>query len=387
LRSPQANSRSILFLITGLYRGGAETQLLLLTRELTSRGWAPKVVSMISGGSLNTDFENSGISVRSLGMPRGVPDPRGIVRLASIIRQERPAILHTHMVHANLLGRISKIFAPVPVVVSTAQNIREGGLWTQWAYRITDSLVDLTTNVSHAAVERYASVGAVPRGKLKMIPNGVVFQNFGPDLESRVGLRKELGIEGRFAWLAVGRLEVQKDYPNLLNAVSRLSRREVLLVAGEGALGSFLKQLATDLGIQERVRFLGIRKDVPKLMAAADAYVMTSAWEGLPMVLLEAAASSLPIVATDVGGNREIVRDGVGGFLVPGKDSTALAEAMLTMERLSDGSRRAMGDAGRAYVSKHYGLSAVVDEWEAVYRSLLEKQYDRAPGERSVARA
>jgi glycosyltransferase involved in cell wall biosynthesis len=387
LRFSQPNPRSILFLITGLYRGGAETQLLLLTRELLSRGWVPTIVSMISGGPLQADFESLGISVTSLGMKRGVGDPRGIVRLARIIRQERPSILHTHMVHANLLGRISTLFATVPVVVSTAQNIREGGLWTQLGYRITDPLVDLTTNVSQAAVERYARVGAVPRGKLRMIPNGVVFQHFGRDSESRVSLRKEFGIDDRFAWLAVGRLETQKDYANLLNAASRLSRRDVLLIAGDGPLGPSLKQLATDLGMAECVRFLGIRKDVAKLMTAADAYVMSSAWEGLPMVLLEAAASSLPIVATDVGGNREIVCDNISGFLVRGKDSAALAEAMLAMERLPEEARRAMGAAGRVHVSKHYSLSAVVDEWESIYRSLLEKQYNCAPCNRPVARA
>jgi glycosyltransferase involved in cell wall biosynthesis len=387
LHSSQLNSRSVLFLITGLYRGGAETQLLLLTRELISRGWAPTIVAMISGGPLRADFESLGVAVKSLGMQRGIPDPRGILRLVRILRQERPVILHTHMVHANLLGRISKMFAPVPVVVSTAQNIREGGRWTELAYRITDPLVDLTTNVSHAAAERYTRVGAVPRGKMRMIPNGVVFQHFGPDSEFRIGLRKELGIGAMFAWLAVGRLEIQKDYPNLMKAISRLSRRSVLLVAGEGPFRSLLEQLTTDLGIQERVHFLGIRKDVTRLMSAADGYVMSSAWEGLPMVLLEAAASSLPIVATDVGGNREIVCDGISGFLVPSRNPTALAEAMIAMERLSNESRRAMGSAGRTHVSKHYSLSAVVDEWEAIYRSLLEKQYNRGACERSVARA
>jgi glycosyltransferase involved in cell wall biosynthesis len=387
LRSFQANSRSIVFLITGLYRGGAETQLLLITRELMSRGWKPKVVSMISGGPLQTDFEKLGVSVRSLGMQRGIPDPRGVVRLVRIIRQERPAILHTHMVHANLLGRISKLFAPVPVVVSTAQNIREGGRWTELAYRITDPLVDLTTNVSHAAVERYARTGAVPTSKLKMVPNGVVFQHFGPDDQSRVSLRKELGIEDKFAWLAVGRLEVQKDYANLLHAMSRLPPDNMLLIAGDGPLRSSIMQTAADLGLTNRVTLLGIREDVARLMTAADAHVMSSAWEGLPMVLLEAAASSLPIVATDVGGNHEIVRDGVNGFRVPGKDSAALAEAMLTMQRLSNESRLAMGAAGRAHVSENYSLSGVVDEWEAIYHSLLETPFDRRTFERPVASA
>jgi len=95
-------SRSIMFVITGLYRGGAETELFLIGRELMSRGWEPKVVSMISGGPLQADFENLGIPVFTLNMRRGTPDPRGIARLVHLLRRERPAVLHTHMVHANL---------------------------------------------------------------------------------------------------------------------------------------------------------------------------------------------------------------------------------------------------------------------------------------------
>ncbi len=376
-----------MFLCTGLHRGGAEMQLLLLAGELLSRGWKVTVVSIIPGGSLRSAFENLGCEVRSLRIKRMVPDPRGIVRLAGILRRERPAILHSHMVHANLLARICRLLVPVPVVISTAHSITEGRRWRELAYRLTDPLADLTTIISKAARERYIQVGAVPSQKLKMVPNGVLLERFGRDEGLRASLRQDLALGDGFVWLAVGRLDVPKDYSNLLHAFYRLASDSVLLIAGDGPLRSSVAQLAADLGLSKRVLFLGIRDDVPKLMAAADAYVMSSAWEGLPMVLLEAAASSLPIVATEVGGNREIVCNGVNGLLVPSKNSAALAEAMLSMERLPDESRRTMGAAGRAHVSKHYGLSAVVDEWEAIYRSLLEKQYDRAQCQRSVARA
>ena len=255
------------------------------------------------------------------------------------------------------------------------------------AYRLTDSLADLTTIISDAAAQRYVRVGVVPRHKLTVVPNGVRIERFAKDEQQKPRLRKTLALEDKFIWLAVGRLDVQKDYSNLLHAMSRLPANSVLLIAGDGPLRQLATQLVTDLGLSSRVRFLGIRKDVAKLMTAADAYVMSSAWEGLPMALLEAAASDLPLVATDVGGNREIICEGVSGFLVPAKDSAALAETMLKMERLSEDSRRAMGVAGRAHVSKHYSLSAVVDEWEAIYRSLLEKHYDRRPWEQHVARA
>jgi glycosyltransferase involved in cell wall biosynthesis len=221
-----------------------------------------------------------------------------------------------------------------------------------------------------------------------MVPNGVQFEAYGPCAQTRVNLRADLGLDDQFAWLAVGRLEVQKDYPNLLTAMARLRKEHrVLLIAGDGPLRQPIERLAAELGISEKVRFLGIRKDIPQLMAAADAYVMSSAWEGLPMVLLEAAASSLPIVTTAVGGNNEIVHDEVNGFLVPASNSEALAGAMQRIEHLPAESRLSMGLAGRDHVTKHYSLSSVVDQWETIYRSLLQRKCAHIPHAQSASRA
>lgn len=144
-----------------------------------------------------------------------------------------------------------------------------------------------------------------------------------------------------------------------------------LFIVGQGSLRAETEELAKELGLAEAVRFLGVRNDIPQLMNAADAYVMSSAWEGMPMVLLEAAAVGLPVVATDVGGNREIVRDGYTGLLVPPRDHESLARAMVHLMSLPDAARRAMGQAARAYVEAHYGLERVVDQWEKLYRNCL----------------
>jgi glycosyltransferase involved in cell wall biosynthesis len=379
---------SILFLNTSLFQGGAEMQVSLLARELASRGWKVQVVSMIPGGPLQTDLEDSGIQVLSLGMKRRVPDPRGIVSLVRILRAGRPDVLHSHMVHANLLGRVTRWFVQVPVVISTAHSITEGARWRELAYRITDPLADLTTIVSNAAAARYIRIGAVPERKLKTVPNGVQLEAFMPNPENRTKLRADLGLGHQFVWLAVGRLDAPKDYPKLLAAMAQLrNEHHVLLIAGDGPLRQSIERLAAEIGISEKVRFLGIRKDVPQLMAAADAYVMSSAWEGLPMVLLEAAASALPIVSTAVGGNSEIVHDEANGFLVPANNSEALADAMQRMEHLPAESRFSMGLAGRDHVAKHYSLSAVVDQWEEIYHSLLQRKCAHIPYAQFASRA
>lgn len=364
----------LLFIITGLNRGGAEMQVFHLAKGFRDRGWIAEVISMLSGGSLVDDFRDAGIPLQQLGICRGVPDPRAISRLRKIIHNYRPDVVHSHMVHANLLARLTRVICRMPVLVTTAHNMTEGRRWTEIAYRVTDPLGDLTTIICNAAAERYVKVGSVPSERLTVVANGLPVEQFGPDPASRAAIRQELGIGDEFVWLAVGRIEPPKDYTNLINAIARMrTDRSMLLIAGDGPLRVQIEGLARELKVSDRIRFLGIRKDVPMLMSAADGYVMSSAWEGLPMVLLEAAASGLPIVATNVGGNAEVVRDGVSGYLVPPSDPCALAFRFQTVEQMPLAMRTAMGQAGRDLVVTNYSMSSVLDEWESIYRALIHK--------------
>ena len=331
--------KNLVFIITSLAYGGAETQLVQLARRLRSRRWNVRIVSMIPPQAFVEEFEQTGIPVYSLDMRRGVPDPRALFRLAAILRRERPQVVHSHMVHANLLARMVRPIARVPVLVCTAHNINEGGRLREIAYRLSDPLCDLTTQVSRAGLERSVRVGAVPGHRIRFFPNGVDAENFRPDPEARRRIRWELDVGDAFAWLAVGRFEKNKDYPNMLRAFARLRREHegLLLIAGGGSLRGEAERLAAELGVAASVKFLGIRKDVPGLMNAADAYLMSSAWEGMPIVLLEASATGLPVVATDVGGNGEVVLNGRSGLLVPPGDPEALARAMLRLREMQIG--------------------------------------------------
>jgi glycosyltransferase involved in cell wall biosynthesis len=367
---------SLLFLTTGLAYGGAETQVVRLATRLKLRGWEVSVVSLMPPKAYVEDLEAAGIPVFSLGIRRKLPDPRPVLRLARIIRKWQPDVVHSHMVHANLLARIVRPLAPFPILVCTAHSIDEGGRLREVLYRLTDLFCDLTTQVSQAGLERYVHVGAVPRHKIRYIPNGVDTERFKPNLEDRLKVRKELGVDG-FVWLAVGRFDPQKDYPNMLQAFARVVHKHsnaILLIVGDGPLRETMENMARELGAEKYVKFLGIRRDIPQLMNAADAYVMSSSWEGMPNVLLEASATGLPIVATDVGGNREVVLDGITGFLVPPRNPEALAEAVLRMMDLPEEKRREMGKAARKHVEDNFSLDRIVDMWEALYKELLEQK-------------
>lgn len=368
----------VLFLSTSMGMGGADQLLLSAAQELRARGHEVLIVSLTPLGPMGLEAKGLGIPTQSLDMRRGVPDPRGLVRLGRLVRAWKPDVLHSHMIHANLMARVLRLFVPIPAMISTIHNIYEGGRLRMAAYRLSNRLVDQMTIISQAAADHFITQGIVPRELLRVVPNGVDTSLFREVLpEAREAVRRSLGVEQEFVWLAVGRFEIAKDYPNMLRAFARVHERHprsVLLLVGRGSLQGETETLVRALDLGSQVRFLGVRDDVSELMSAADGYVMSSAWEGMPMVLLEAAAAGLPIVATRVGGNHEVVCDEESGFLVPPRAPDLLGQAMLRLMESSEAHRRSMGDRGRQHVRANYGLSRVVERWEDLYREVLARR-------------
>jgi glycosyltransferase involved in cell wall biosynthesis len=370
-----SETKSICFLITGLHVGGAEVQVVSIAKRLHSLGWKADVISMLPlEGTLPDELRLGNVAVSSLNMRRGVPDPRAFVRLLTILRRLRPSILHSHMVHANLLARAVRLVWREPKLICTIHSVNDGGRWRQLAYRATDAIPELTTACSRAVAARFVKIRSVSPDKMLVLPNGIDVVRFQPNENIRLSIRNSLNIESQFVWLAVGRLDAPKDYSNMLQAFSQVPNADTqLLIAGTGPLHGEVDRLIKELGIADKVRLLGFRNDIPELMNAADGYVMSSQWEGLPMVLLEAAATGLPIVATRAGGNDEVVMHGKSGVLVPVQDPSALATAMEQIMRMSDDQMISMRRAARQYVVATYSLDAIVSRWEAIYFDLLHQ--------------
>lgn len=387
-----ARPNRILFLITSMgVGGGAEAQVVRLATEFSARGWAVCVVSMLDPSGYVDVLEQNGIEVHSLGMKAGVPDFRAIFRLRSIIRRFQPDVVHCHMYHSNILGRITRLLCPMPVLICTAHNLREtserdGPTWhKELLYRITDGLADYTTIICNAGFDRYVRVGAAPQRKLQVVPNGIDMDVFAPSGQRRDRTRNALGIGSEFVWLAVGRLVKQKDYPTLFRALSMLERHGVVvLIAGSGPLERELRAECARLGLEGWVRFCGTREDILDLYNAADAFVMSSKLEGLPMALLEAASVGLPAVATNVGGNSEVLVDGVSGYLVPPAAPDRLATALQKLMQCSPARRNSMGLAARQHCREHYQISAVMDQWLELYAKGISSDRARQFRERRV---
>jgi len=360
-----------MLLTTSLARGGAETQVVLLAVELRRRGWEVHVASLVKPAWFQDELAAAGVSLHSLAMAPGRPDLAGAARLAAILRTIRPAVLHSHLFHANLMGRLARLAFPVPRVISTLHSLAESSQRSPDArcrdrlYRITDSLADFTVAVCPAVAERHAAAGAVAAKRLRIIPNGVDTRKYQPDGARRAHVRQLMGVSGEFVWLAAGRLMWKKDYPTLLRAAA-LQPGCLLWIAGSGPLDGELLDMARELHVN--ARFLGPRDDLPDLMNAADGMVLSSVVEGLPMVLLEAAASGLPIVSTAAGGAAEAVEESRTGFLTPCGDPHVLAEAMARVTGMPPEARRQMGAAARALAARKFDAGAVVSQWEALYR-------------------
>jgi glycosyltransferase involved in cell wall biosynthesis len=368
----------IAFLINNLDYGGAETQLFRLALLLKARGWDVRVYTMLTPKAYATELEAAYIRVQSLGMARGVGDPRGLLRLAGLLREYAPQVFISFMIHSNLLARLTRVLYWMPVQIASARSITEGARWRELAYRITDPLSDMTTQVSQRAAERYIRVGATPAHKMRVIANGVDTARFAPDAAARERLRAELGLGDAFVWAMIGSFEPAKDHDTLLRSFALvLTQRPhtLLLLAGrDEPLRSAMEALARELGVAERVRFLGVRRDVPALMNAADAVVLSSAWEGMPNVLLEASSCAVPVVATDVGGVREVVVTEQTGFIVAPRSPEKLTQAMLRLMALSNDECKVMGELGRAYIFATYSFERVIEQWEALIRELLAKK-------------
>ncbi len=362
--------RRLAYLITSSGMGGAEREVCHLARAFKGRGWDVAVISMLPLEPPISELAADGITTASLGMQQGIPDPRAIRALRHLLLRWRPDVLHAHMVHANLLARISRLVTPIPVVVSTIYNENEGAQWRYVAYRLTDRLSDLTTAVSRVAMAEAIRRRAVGARSVVLVPNGIRTDAFAADARARGRTRAALGIGDEFVWLAVGRLVEAKAHGDMVTAFAGVLDEHpdaMLLVAGVGPLADSIGARARHLGVADKVRLLGLRTDVRDLMQAADGFVMSSRWEGLPMVLLEAGASALPTVTTDVGGSRDVIVDGASGYVVPPGRPAALGARMRDVMTLTPDARRAMGAEGRAHVVRTFDIEAVADTWQSLY--------------------
>jgi glycosyltransferase involved in cell wall biosynthesis len=357
----------IIFVITGLAMGGAENQVVNLADKFSEKGLDVTIAYMLE--PVMVEPKNKNVKLVWLG---GTKSAIGMLtalkNLVKLIRENKPDVVHSHMFHANILARLASIFASVPKSVSTAHSTNEGGKVRMLTYRLTNCLSDVFTNVSIDAVRAFEQKKAVSKGKMLAVGNGIDIENFRFSSAARSNIRTELGLAEKKVFIAIGRFQEPKDYPNLIDAFAKVVSRSEdchLLIVGNGELRSVIEEKIAQLDLQKSVTLLGLRKDIPQLLSTADIYVMSSAWEGLPLVIAEAMSVERVIVATDCGGTAQLI--GEAGYLVSPRNSSALAQAMCNALALSEVEAAELGQKARQRIVEHFSLDAAVQKWLAIY--------------------
>ncbi len=370
----------VMLIISGLERGGAENQLVGLANGLADRGWRVTVLSYLpfSEWSLRSELREPGVRAVTLNASRGALKYASLLRAASAVRRARPDLLVGFMFHgmmtSRLLGRRTGVSSAHSIsLVCNAEHraTRERLLG------ITDGLTDAVTVLSQGIADELCRRGVTKPSHTHIIPNSIDIARF-ETVRNRERTRRDLGVsEDRFLWLAAGRLDVQKDYPNMLSAFAEVSRRRPeasLVIAGAGPLESEIRSMIRRLGLSERVRMLGLRRDMPELFAASDALVLSSAWEGMPVVVWEAMASRRPVAATSVGAVSDMVAAGDMGIVAPPGNHAVLADGMVGLMELPAEARAAMVERAYRRVCSEFSYEAALDRWGTLFNQLLESK-------------
>lgn len=359
----------ILYVITELGLGGAEILLVNLANRMVENGHDVEILAL---GSANAHVRtlDPRIKVSLLSMKKNL---RGFIKAYhacwKLSRQKRWDVVHAHMFHANLVARLAAPLFRHARVISTAHSNNEGGAARMFAYRVTDFLSDINTNVSRGALDRYISHRFFSPSKSICVYNFVDTKHYHPDLVAREWMRREQGFNDRqFVVLNVGRLVHEKDQSLLLRAFAIALKEHLnlwLVLVGDGAERLALEDQAANLGIAQRVRFCGSRRDVAQWYNLADLFVLTSRVEGFGLVLAEAMASGCPAVTTDVGGCSEVVGD--SGVVVPSGSVESVAEAIRRHVRLSNGQRAELAERQRARIVRLFDIDTIVRQWQSIY--------------------
>jgi glycosyltransferase involved in cell wall biosynthesis len=388
----------VLQVVGNLELGGGQEVVRTLACHLPAYGCRP-VVAAFADGPLRPEIERMGVPVEvldgrrhdAMALPAAAADLVRIRRaLADVIARHRIEVIQTHLLHT--LDFVVLTLRGEPGVRSVYWTVHNALLDLRadqlprhrWLLRPKQELQRLLYRAGGRRIDAFVAVssdvGAAirrayhpRRDRLVVIPNGVDLARFGEPAD-RVGVRRELELpDDARLLIVVAKFLEQKGHRILLDALPPVlaDHPELhVLLAGEGPLRAHLEQQAATGGMASRIHFLGNRRDLPRILAASDLFVLPSLWEGLPMALLEAMASRLPVVATNVSGSREVLADGEAGILAPPGDPRALTAAIAGL--LSDPARAAaMGPAGRERVELHYSAAGQAARHAELYRERL----------------
>jgi L-malate glycosyltransferase len=371
--------RRVFHLIDSFNVGGTETQAVELARRLPAARYDVTVGCLKREGPIEGRLQGTGIAIREFRSRNGIDSPSGLrqlLRMSWFLRSFD--VVHTHDLWSNLVGVPAARLAGVPAIVSSRRDLShfewyqgKRRAWLKWIQNLGGAVVTNAVPIRDVLLRE----DRFDASKVRVIHNGVDVAKFKSARNDRIRLFPDAG-DGKLVVL-VGNMHTDvKGHPWVIASAATVREQfpdTRYVLVGDGEQRASFERQARDLGVMHNFFFLGRRSDIPEILASCDIAVLPSRAEGLPNAILEYMAAGLPVIASRVGGNAELVQDGVTGILIPAEDSAALSAALLKL--LSEPSlARRLGQAGREFTVQNFSFERLVRDVDALYTELLSHQ-------------
>lgn len=381
LQSSSRSPRKVFYLLDSLNVGGTETQAVELARRISKAGYQVTLGCLRAQGPLLELLKGTSVDVKEFHPKGGIDTPSGLyqlVRLSWFLRRERFDIVHTHDLWSNLLGIPAAKLAGVKAIISSRRDLAhfdwyqgKRRVWLRRIQNLSDVVLANATAIRDALV---AEDGFAPE-KLRVIQNGVDIEKFRTNSDNRHDLFPEVG-DCRIVVL-VGNMHTDvKGHPWLIDAAPAVIREfpsTKFILVGDGEQRAHYEAQVARLGMKRSFLFLGRRSDVTRILASCDIAVLPSRAEGLPNAVLEYMAAGLPVIVSKVGGNAELIKEGVTGLLVPSENSPALSAALLRLLR-DPALAQQLADNGHEFTIRNFSFERLLAEVDALYTDLLSRR-------------
>ncbi len=375
------NDTNIIIVIDSLDGGGAESQVIKLASGLKQENINITVFPLRSGGALTKQAKDLDIELieGNFQSSRNIKSfIKGFILLCKTIRLKNPTIVHAFLPLSNFLASLAGLISRSKYIITSRRGlIKLNYLKKRWRFldKISNFLSDKIIVNSEAIIDEMIDIDAVDVDKVICIRNGINLEKFNIKNYSSNDMRLALSLtDSDFAWAKVANFSSIKGHKDLINAFKNIHIKynsKLFLIGKDNGTLNELKDLVISQGLENKIKFLGFRDDIPEILLAMDGYICASHTEGFSNAILEAMASGLPIVATDVGGNSEIIKNKKNGLLIKSKDKNAITRTMIKIMEDSQLSQKLSKDALKT-VNEKYNTKKMVKSYINVYKKALK---------------
>ena len=367
------NKIKLCFLINCFTMGGAQAFLYNLVKNLDNDIFDIYIIGIKNIGPFKEKFKNLSVNTYTLNVTN-IYDLHSFLRLFRLLKIINPDILHTNLFYSHIMGRLVSIFFDFKVI-GTIHNTLHYNLFMKLLLKITDFLNDYNIAICKKVKEVLLEKKISKPNKIKVIYNSVVYDRYQNELDLTEidKYKNDLALKNNDKVLiSIGRLEKPKGYLNLIKSIKILDNKYdnyKLLIIGKGNLYQAIKKEISKNNLEQKIKLLSEREDIEKLLKISDIYIMSSLWEGLPISLLEAMASGLPVITTDVGGINEVIDNNRNGLLVEPGNIEKLAYEIENILQSDNEKLTKMGLNAKNTIKKYFSLKDQIKKYETLYMS------------------